>query len=192
MKRAYATQDEAVVTVETTSGADGVIVRIAATDSSPTISSVAAGGVIDRDLATARPAMDGEHCAVVARAADGTLLITVDGITRPAHVSVEGRRAWLTSGKATTSVERIERKRRGGGQDGGSSVVAPMTGRVVAVHAVVGAAVKRGDVLVVIEAMKMEQPLSAPRDGIVEAVRCAPGQLVDGGVVLVAMVKEVA
>jgi 3-methylcrotonyl-CoA carboxylase alpha subunit len=54
-----------------------------------------------------------------------------------------------------------------------------MTGKVVRVVVCPGTAVRRNDVLVVLEAMKMEYRLSAPRDGTVESVRCQEGELVD-------------
>ncbi len=52
---------------------------------------------------------------------------------------------------------------------------APMDGRIIRVNAEVGAAVSRGDVLVVLEAMKMESPLVAPTDGVVTAVNVTVG-----------------
>jgi biotin carboxyl carrier protein len=64
---------------------------------------------------------------------------------------------------------------------------APMTGRVVRVTAAVGAAVKARDPLVVLEAMKMEYRLTAPRGGVVETVSCAEGERVDLGRVLVTL-----
>jgi 3-methylcrotonyl-CoA carboxylase alpha subunit len=48
-----------------------------------------------------------------------------------------------------------------------------------------GDAVSRGDALVVLEAMKMEQRMTAPRDGVVKTVPCAAGQSVERGQVLV-------
>jgi biotin carboxyl carrier protein len=48
-----------------------------------------------------------------------------------------------------------------------------------------GARVAKGDVLVMLEAMKMELPVKAPRDGVVRAIRCQPGELVQPGVDLV-------
>lgn len=62
---------------------------------------------------------------------------------------------------------------------------APMPATVVSVDVQPGQAVSRGDTLVRLEAMKMEWPLVAPRDGVVAAVRCTTGELVQPGVPLV-------
>jgi 3-methylcrotonyl-CoA carboxylase alpha subunit len=48
-----------------------------------------------------------------------------------------------------------------------------------------GAAVQAGDTLIVLEAMKMELPIRAPRAGIVRAIHCHEGDLVQPGVLLV-------
>ncbi len=56
---------------------------------------------------------------------------------------------------------------------------APVPGRVLKVTIEIGAAIRAGDVLVVIEAMKMETPIVAPADGTVTAVHAAAGELVD-------------
>jgi 3-methylcrotonyl-CoA carboxylase alpha subunit len=68
---------------------------------------------------------------------------------------------------------------------GGDRLTAPMPGRIVSVNTEPGAQVKRGDVLLVLEAMKVQMRLSAPRDGIVASVRAQPGELVDDGAELV-------
>jgi 3-methylcrotonyl-CoA carboxylase alpha subunit len=66
------------------------------------------------------------------------------------------------------------------------SLVAPMPGRVLAVLAEGGAHVKRGQPLVVMEAMKMEHTVTAPRDGTVARILCAVGdQLKEGTELLV-------
>ena len=57
----------------------------------------------------------------------------------------------------------------------------------VKVNAAAGAAVKKGDVLVVLEAMKMENEICAPQDGTVATVECAAGDSVESGKVLVSM-----
>ena len=61
----------------------------------------------------------------------------------------------------------------------------PMPATVVRIAVKPGDAVRAGDVLIALEAMKMELPIRAPRDGIVAAVRCQEGELVQPGVTLV-------
>jgi 3-methylcrotonyl-CoA carboxylase alpha subunit len=63
--------------------------------------------------------------------------------------------------------------------------MSPMPATVVAVHASAGQAVNEGDTLVLLEAMKMELPIRAPRAGVVKSVNCAPGELVQPGVNLI-------
>ena len=62
---------------------------------------------------------------------------------------------------------------------------APMPGRVIAVRVAPGQAVTRGQELLVVEAMKMENALRAPREGVVRAVAVRVGDMVSPGVVLV-------
>jgi biotin carboxyl carrier protein len=65
------------------------------------------------------------------------------------------------------------------------ALAAPMPGTVIEVAVGVGQQVRAGDLLLTLEAMKMELPIRAPRDGIVSAIRCAPGELVQPGPPLV-------
>lgn len=65
---------------------------------------------------------------------------------------------------------------------------APMPGQVVDVRAKAGDVVKKGQVLVVLEAMKTQQPFSAAFDGVVEALPVSVGQLVAEGALLVKVV----
>jgi biotin carboxyl carrier protein len=57
-----------------------------------------------------------------------------------------------------------------------------MPATVVAINAAPGQTVSEGDTLIVLEAMKMELPIKAPRNGVVKAVNCAKGELVQPGV----------
>ena len=80
-------------------------------------------------------------------------------------------------------VEREGRRKRAHGHHG--SLTAPMPATVLRVQAAVGDAVRKGEPLVILEAMKMELPVRAPADGRVTAVHCREGELVQPGVVLV-------
>jgi 3-methylcrotonyl-CoA carboxylase alpha subunit len=68
---------------------------------------------------------------------------------------------------------------------GTGTVVAPMPGRIVSVNATVGAAVVERELLVVLEAMKMEHRIEAPSAGTIEGVRVAAGDVVAAGATLV-------
>jgi len=72
-----------------------------------------------------------------------------------------------------------------GHADDETALSAPMPATVVAVTVAPGQAVKRGDVLVTLEAMKMELVVRAPRDGTVARLACKPGDLVPPGVPLI-------
>jgi len=65
------------------------------------------------------------------------------------------------------------------------ALTAPMPATVVAVKVGPGDAVRAGDTLIVLEAMKMELPVRAPGDGTVKAVHCRPGDLVQPDVSLI-------
>ena len=73
------------------------------------------------------------------------------------------------------------------GAQGAVKVNAPMPGKILKVNATPGSAVKKGDVLVVLEAMKMENEICAPQDGTIATVECAAGDSVESGKVLVSL-----
>lgn len=66
-------------------------------------------------------------------------------------------------------------------------IKAPMPGLILEVNVAPGQEVKEGDYLLVLEAMKMENTLTAPRDGVVKAVAVEKGQTVDKNQLLVEM-----
>ena len=66
----------------------------------------------------------------------------------------------------------------------GEQVTAPMPGTILKVNVTQGAAVKKGDILVVLEAMKMENEILAPKDGTVAQMAVSKGATVDTGALL--------
>lgn len=67
---------------------------------------------------------------------------------------------------------------------GGETVSSPMPGTILSVNVTNGAAVKKGDVLMVLEAMKMENEIMSPCDGTVTSVNVTKGAAVETGAVL--------
>lgn len=67
----------------------------------------------------------------------------------------------------------------------GTTISAPMPGTILKVNVEKGASVKKGDVLLVLEAMKMENDIQSPVDGTVVAVQTSKGASVDTGAPLV-------
>lgn len=66
----------------------------------------------------------------------------------------------------------------------GEQICAPMPGNILAVNVTAEQAVKKGDVLMVLEAMKMENEIMCPRDGVVASVNTSKGASVESGTLL--------
>ena len=107
--------------------------------------------------------------------------------SRLVYAVTDGRRTWLfLEGRAYI----IEPAQRGSGDpalhtDDSGMLASPMPATVIDVRVSAGDRVSRGDVLVTVEAMKMELPILAPRDAVVTSVRCDRGDLVQAGAPLV-------
>jgi 3-methylcrotonyl-CoA carboxylase alpha subunit len=108
----------------------------------------------------------------------------------PLITDLSPRRFAVTTGGDTFLVTIPEFSADADAALGGNVVKAPMPGKVLNVLAKAGAAVTRGETLAVLEAMKMEHALTAPRDGVIEAVHATAGQQVADGDVLVMLVEE--
>jgi len=119
---------------------------------------------------------------IVTPLGDGWYL--VDDGERRWRVAVAGDRdtqwVFVNGQVATVEAPKATARRRTKGQDAG--VMSPMPATVVALHVAPGQSVTEGETLIVLEAMKMELPIRAPRDGVVKTVACAKGEMVQPGV----------
>ena len=73
------------------------------------------------------------------------------------------------------------------GSAGGVKVTSPMPGTILAVKVSVGQSVKKGDIICVLEAMKMENDIPAPQDGVIASIDVQKGASVNAGDVLASL-----
>lgn len=104
----------------------------------------------------------------------------------------EGERLHLAQARSDLTFARHRPWQAAAAAAAADRVVAPMPGLVAALPVAAGARVARGQVVAVLEAMKMQHPLAAPRDGLVAAVPVAPGAQVAAGALLVELAPETA
>ena len=122
----------------------------------------------------------------IIRAKDGQLELLIDGQHVTAYVSADGAKRWVTvKGQTMVLTKSTSAKRRGAGHDQGAGLVAPMPGLVRSVNVAEGEAVSKGQTLLVLEAMKMEIRIQAPRDGSVKKLLVQQGQTVEREQVLI-------
>jgi 3-methylcrotonyl-CoA carboxylase alpha subunit len=134
--------------------------------------------------------------ALVAHAALGhdSLGAQVDGRAQRFRCRVDQSRVFLHDGDQRWTFARLPAFHLGEGDrlGGGDRVLAPMPGRIVLVRVAVGDVVEEGQELGVMEAMKMELSLKAPRAGVVAELRAAAGDQVEGDAVLVRLEPQAA
>ena len=124
----------------------------------------------------------------VTRIADGVYRVEHEGRSETVYVAGTAADSWafwdglVFRGNAGAATPRARSAAHG---QGAQALAAPMPATVIKVLATVGASVKKGDTLVVLEAMKMELPIRATGDAVVTAVRCSEGDLVQADAVLV-------
>jgi biotin carboxyl carrier protein len=123
----------------------------------------------------------------VTRIAEGVFRVEHDGGIDLVYVAGPPSRPWaFCKGRVFHGVDDAPRATAGhaGGIDAAQSIAAPMPATVLHVLVRPGDAVKKGDTLIVLEAMKMELPLRAPGEGTVVAVHCRDGEMVQADAVL--------
>jgi 3-methylcrotonyl-CoA carboxylase alpha subunit len=121
----------------------------------------------------------------VAAAGDGRYEVRQAGAPATLHLARAGATFYLFWDGVAYQVEEPRPGSRRAPRSQQGALEAPMPGRVSAVKVAVGQRVAKGDELLVVEAMKMENALRAPRAGVVTAVRAALGEMVAPGTALV-------
>jgi acetyl-CoA/propionyl-CoA carboxylase biotin carboxyl carrier protein len=141
-------------------------------------------GVVESELLAKRAESLSHETTTVAAASDGTGARVVP---RVREIEVEGRRfavRALSPEPPWAALARRRRERAAVGAAGGSgrgAVTSPMQGTVLAVAVAEGDAVQPGQLLCIVEAMKMENEIHADRGGVVTHLSVAPGQPIGAG-----------
>ncbi|MDQ1732931.1 MAG: acetyl-CoA/propionyl-CoA carboxylase, biotin carboxylase, biotin carboxyl carrier protein, partial [Pseudonocardiales bacterium] len=116
-----------------------------------------------------------------------TVVVEVGGkrleVSLPSGVSFAGG-AGGAGGSAKKAAPKRSASKKAGAAVGGDSLTAPMQGTIVKVAVADGDSVAAGDLIVVLEAMKMEQPINAHKSGVVTGLSAEPGAVVTSGSVL--------
>jgi 3-methylcrotonyl-CoA carboxylase alpha subunit len=127
-----------------------------------------------------------EHAFAGEPLAGGLLRLALDGRSfkaRAVQAGADWHVFWNGHYRRLTLKEELPAE----AQAHGGSLTAPMPGKVVQVLARAGANVRKGDALIVLEAMKMEHTIAAPADGVVKEIHFAAGEQVLEGAVLISM-----
>lgn len=134
-----------------------------------------------------RVVVNGKQFGVqVVKRSGSTMTLEVNGTSYEVDVANDPTAALAVSqGAPPTSMPAPARSSP---RSGDGRITAPMPGIVVSVEAQPGESVKAGQTLIVIEAMKMENPISAPRDGVVKEVLVKPKSEVAQGQELIVLV----
>ncbi len=118
--------------------------------------------------------------------ANGQLTAELGGCKIAAGVNIEGARITVMLAGHAHVIDLHDPVHEAELDEGGSGdIIAPMPGKLISVLVKAGDSVRKGDPLAVLEAMKMENTLTAPADGIVAEVNYAAGEQVDEGAVVV-------
>jgi 3-methylcrotonyl-CoA carboxylase alpha subunit len=130
----------------------------------------------------------GEHWPFSARAlGDGRHDVQLGARRLTLHVYRHGERIAVFAPEAGALVHEIDRLAHAGDAAAEGRLSAPMPGKVVSLLVAVGAAVRKGQAVAVMEAMKMEHTLHAPRDGRVAELMCGVGDQLPEGAELMSL-----
>jgi biotin carboxyl carrier protein len=116
-----------------------------------------------------------------------SLELAIEGNQADIEVSMAGR---LYEAKVLDQRALLMAQRKGSLTAGSGEILSPMPGLIVEVLVDMGDEVTQGDTVVILESMKMQNELKAPRDGKIQTISCESGQTVDKGTLLIIIVSE--
>lgn len=122
--------------------------------------------------------------AIIGDRKDERIALEIDGIRQNFVVSEDGARHWVQTAAGQVVLEELPRFPERGLEVVVGGYTAPMPGKVLTVNVQAGQRVRAGQVLLVLEAMKMEHIIACTEDGTVQEVRVTPGSQVEAGQVL--------
>jgi acetyl-CoA/propionyl-CoA carboxylase biotin carboxyl carrier protein len=146
-------------------------------------------GLVENEIAARAEALAGQRAPTVAPTGG-------PGRERVVHAEVDGRRFEVTLVMSEPPYAELARRRRERTADGGGhaaareAVVSPMQGTVLAVEVADGDEVREGQVICIVEAMKMENEITAHRHGVVTALSVRPGEPIQTGQVICVVTQE--
>lgn len=118
----------------------------------------------------------------------GQLDLLIDGQRVTAYVSSDGTKCWVTIHGQTSVLTKSAagaRKSGGGHHHAAGELTAPMPGLVRSVNVEEGESISKGQTLLVLEAMKMEIRIHAPREGVIQKLWVKQGQTVEREQILI-------
>ena len=124
---------------------------------------------------------------------EGGWVLSCGDTVRHLAIAVDGDDVWIHLDGETHqlrfehALQRLAQMNEAAGAD---AIKAAMPGSLISLSVEVGSHVKKGQILLMMESMKMETTLTAPRDGVVADIRVAPGQTFDKGALLLSLEPE--
>jgi biotin carboxyl carrier protein len=127
-----------------------------------------------------------DRSLVVTAAGEGRFVVTDGAATHSCVAACDGDTIWVAVGCEAFEFQLLHGRTAASARDH-DALTPPMSATVTRVAVKPGDEVKAGDLLIALEAMKMELPIRAPHDGVVTAVNCREGDLVQPGQELISM-----
>jgi len=110
------------------------------------------------------------------------VILNIDGERVQVWTQTLGNEVWFHFNGKTYQKEILSRSKRRGkstSESNKNSIVSPMPGKILSVKVSEGQSLKKGDLIVVMEAMKMEYSLKAPAECKVKSIKCSEGEQVN-------------